>query len=58
VLIKAAAGGGGRGLRVARSDADLLRVLQVVQAEGEASFGSGLRRVTSRQKRKSLARSV
>jgi acetyl-CoA carboxylase, biotin carboxylase subunit len=41
VLVKAAAGGGGRGLRIARSDADLLRVLQVAQAEGEASFGSG-----------------
>jgi acetyl-CoA carboxylase biotin carboxylase subunit len=41
VLIKAAAGGGGRGLRVARNDADLLRVFQVAQAEGEASFGNG-----------------
>jgi acetyl-CoA carboxylase biotin carboxylase subunit len=41
VLVKAAAGGGGRGLRIARSDADLMRVLQVAQAEGEASFGSG-----------------
>ncbi|MGH7899360.1 MAG: biotin carboxylase N-terminal domain-containing protein, partial [Candidatus Binatia bacterium] len=41
VLLKAAAGGGGRGLRIARSDADLLRVLSVAQAEGEASFGNG-----------------
>ena len=41
VLVKAAAGGGGRGLRIARSDAELLRVFQVAQAEGEASFGSG-----------------
>jgi len=40
VLVKAAAGGGGRGLRIARSDADLVRVLQVAQAEGAASFGS------------------
>jgi acetyl-CoA carboxylase biotin carboxylase subunit len=41
VLVKAAGGGGGRGLRVARSEADLGRVLQVAQAEGEASFGNG-----------------
>jgi acetyl-CoA carboxylase biotin carboxylase subunit len=41
VLLKAAAGGGGRGLRIAKSDADLMRVFQVAQAEGEASFGSG-----------------
>ncbi len=39
VLVKAAAGGGGRGLRVAHDDAELLRVFQVAQAEGEASFG-------------------
>ena len=41
VLLKAAAGGGGRGLRIARNDAELLRVFQVAQAEGEASFGRG-----------------
>jgi len=41
VLIKAAAGGGGRGLRIAHGDAELMRVLQVAQAEGEASFGNG-----------------
>jgi acetyl-CoA carboxylase biotin carboxylase subunit len=41
VLLKASAGGGGRGLRIARSDTDLLRVFQVAQAEGEASFGNG-----------------
>ena len=41
VLLKAAAGGGGRGLRIAKNDADLVRVFQVAQAEGEASFGSG-----------------
>ncbi|MGH7857888.1 MAG: acetyl-CoA carboxylase biotin carboxylase subunit, partial [Candidatus Binatia bacterium] len=41
VLLKAAAGGGGRGLRIARSDADLLRVFRVAQSEGEASFGNG-----------------
>lgn len=41
VLLKAAAGGGGRGLRIAQNDADLLRVFRVAQAEGEASFGNG-----------------
>jgi acetyl-CoA carboxylase biotin carboxylase subunit len=41
VLLKAAAGGGGRGLRIARNDAELLRVFQVAQAEGEAAFGRG-----------------
>jgi acetyl-CoA carboxylase, biotin carboxylase subunit len=41
VLLKAAAGGGGRGLRIARSESDLVRVFQVAQAEGEASFGNG-----------------
>jgi acetyl-CoA carboxylase biotin carboxylase subunit len=40
VLLKAAAGGGGRGLRIAKSDAELVRVFQVAQAEGEASFGN------------------
>jgi acetyl-CoA carboxylase, biotin carboxylase subunit len=41
VLVKAAAGGGGRGLRIARGENDLMRVFQVAQAEGEASFGNG-----------------
>ena len=41
VLVKAAAGGGGRGLRIARSEDELLRVLQIAQAEGAASFGNG-----------------
>ncbi len=41
VLLKAAAGGGGRGLRIARSDAELLKVFAVAQAEGEAAFGNG-----------------
>jgi acetyl-CoA carboxylase biotin carboxylase subunit len=41
VLLKAAAGGGGRGLRIAHNDAELLRVFQVAQAEGEAAFGRG-----------------
>jgi acetyl-CoA carboxylase biotin carboxylase subunit len=41
VLLKAAAGGGGRGLRIAHNDTELLRVFQVAQAEGEVSFGRG-----------------
>jgi acetyl-CoA carboxylase biotin carboxylase subunit len=41
VLLKAAAGGGGRGLRIAGSESELTRVFQVAQAEGEASFGNG-----------------
>jgi acetyl-CoA carboxylase biotin carboxylase subunit len=41
VLLKAAAGGGGRGLRIAGSESELMRVFQVAQAEGEASFGNG-----------------
>src|SRR5262249_44255069 len=38
VLIKAAAGGGGRGMRVARDDADLLGKLAAARAEAEAAF--------------------
>jgi acetyl-CoA carboxylase biotin carboxylase subunit len=41
VLLKAAAGGGGRGLRIAGDENELTRVFQVAQAEGEASFGNG-----------------
>jgi acetyl-CoA carboxylase biotin carboxylase subunit len=41
VVIKAVAGGGGRGMRVARSDAELARSLSVAQAEAEAAFGNG-----------------
>jgi len=41
VLVKAASGGGGRGLRIAHGENDLVRVFQVAQAEGEASFGTG-----------------
>jgi acetyl-CoA carboxylase biotin carboxylase subunit len=39
VLVKAAGGGGGRGLRVARSAADLGQVLAVASAEAQAAFG-------------------
>jgi acetyl-CoA carboxylase biotin carboxylase subunit len=40
VLVKAVAGGGGRGMRVARDDADLIRQLPVAQAEAQAAFGN------------------
>ncbi|MEZ4500362.1 MAG: acetyl-CoA carboxylase biotin carboxylase subunit [Thermomicrobiales bacterium] len=41
ILIKAVAGGGGRGMRVAGNDAELARFLPVAQAEAESAFGSG-----------------
>jgi len=41
VMLKAAGGGGGKGMRVVR-DADLLsRVFEVARAEAEAAFGNG-----------------
>jgi acetyl-CoA carboxylase biotin carboxylase subunit len=42
VLVKAAAGGGGRGLRIARSQDELARVFQTSQAEGAVAFGNSL----------------
>ncbi len=39
VLIKAAAGGGGRGMKVARSEADLVEAVQTARAEAKAAFG-------------------
>ena len=41
VMIKAVAGGGGRGMRVAHNDAELTRLLPLAQAEAEAAFGNG-----------------
>jgi acetyl-CoA carboxylase, biotin carboxylase subunit len=41
VLIKATAGGGGRGMKAARSDAELENALQTAQAEAKAAFGNG-----------------
>jgi acetyl-CoA carboxylase, biotin carboxylase subunit len=41
VLIKAAAGGGGRGMRVARSEEALASLLPQAQAEAMAFFGNG-----------------
>jgi acetyl-CoA carboxylase biotin carboxylase subunit len=41
LLVKAVAGGGGRGMRVVRDEADLVRALPLAQAEAEAAFGNG-----------------
>ena len=39
VIIKAAAGGGGRGMKVARTEADLVHALQTAKTEAKAAFG-------------------
>jgi acetyl-CoA carboxylase biotin carboxylase subunit len=39
VLIKAAAGGGGRGMKVAQSEADLYEAVSTARSEAKASFG-------------------
>lgn len=41
LLIKAAAGGGGRGIRVVRDSADLEQEYKVASAEASAAFGDG-----------------
>ena len=41
VMIKASAGGGGRGLRVVRSDAELRENMAVASREAQAAFGDG-----------------
>jgi acetyl-CoA carboxylase biotin carboxylase subunit len=41
VIIKATAGGGGRGMRVVESPADLPQALKMAQREAEAAFGIG-----------------
>ncbi|HET9230068.1 MAG TPA: acetyl-CoA carboxylase biotin carboxylase subunit, partial [Vitreimonas sp.] len=40
VLIKAAAGGGGRGMKVARSEEDLAEAFSTARAEAKAAFGN------------------
>ena len=40
VIIKAAAGGGGKGMRIAHNDISLISNLMTAQAEAEASFGN------------------
>lgn len=42
VIIKAAAGGGGRGMRVVHSEASLLKAIFVTQTEAKSFFGSGV----------------
>ncbi|MCY4043450.1 MAG: acetyl-CoA carboxylase biotin carboxylase subunit [Cellvibrionales bacterium] len=39
VIIKAAAGGGGRGMRVVHEEADLLNSIHITQSEAKAAFG-------------------
>ncbi|NRB64855.1 MAG: ATP-grasp domain-containing protein, partial [Saprospiraceae bacterium] len=41
VIIKAAAGGGGRGMRVVRNDNDLLREFNEAKSEATTAFGDG-----------------
>ncbi|GIX06816.1 MAG: acetyl-CoA carboxylase biotin carboxylase subunit [Candidatus Poribacteria bacterium] len=41
VMIKAAAGGGGRGMRAAHNDVSLIALFKTVRAEAEAAFGRG-----------------
>ena len=42
VIVKAAAGGGGRGMRAVHEEATLLSSIQVTQSEAVAAFGSGV----------------
>ncbi|MGD8567696.1 MAG: acetyl-CoA carboxylase biotin carboxylase subunit [Gammaproteobacteria bacterium] len=42
VIIKAAAGGGGRGMRVVHSEANLLNAISLTQSEAQAAFGSSV----------------
>ena len=41
MMLKAAAGGGGRGMRIAADERELLRVLPLAQAEAQAAFSNG-----------------
>jgi acetyl/propionyl-CoA carboxylase alpha subunit len=41
VLIKASAGGGGKGMRTVRSDADVLDAIGAARREAQAAFGDG-----------------
>ena len=41
VIIKAAAGGGGRGMRVVHNEAALLKAIHVTQTEAKSFFGDG-----------------
>ncbi len=41
VLVKAAAGGGGKGIRLARNEQELLEVVDLARDEAKAAFGDG-----------------
>ncbi len=41
IMIKASAGGGGRGIRIAGDEAELRREITTAQAEAKAAFGNG-----------------
>jgi len=41
IMIKATAGGGGRGMRLVQQPEDLVRLLRAAQGEAEAAFGNG-----------------
>jgi acetyl-CoA carboxylase, biotin carboxylase subunit len=41
VIVKAVAGGGGRGMRMVRDEDELIRALPMAQAEADAAFGNG-----------------
>ena len=41
VMIKATAGGGGRGMRLVQDETNLVRMFQAAQGEAEAAFGNG-----------------
>ena len=41
VMVKAASGGGGRGMRLVERDGDLLEAIRTARAEAESAFGSG-----------------
>jgi geranyl-CoA carboxylase alpha subunit len=41
VMVKAAAGGGGRGMRLVESQTDLAEAIRAARAEAESAFGSG-----------------
>jgi geranyl-CoA carboxylase alpha subunit len=41
VMVKAAAGGGGRGMRLVTQDGDLLEAIRTARTEAESAFGSG-----------------
>ena len=41
IMVKAAAGGGGRGMRLVTSESQLLQAVQSARSEAQAAFGSG-----------------